>query len=288
MRREKHEGPSIEGPSDIVDDPCSVVQEALFARERDIRGHDQQRLPAMVEGRADGERLGNVGHAEAVHRKIERSGNRERRRREHGGAVRVDHRPAQHAPEVRLRNVKGERPVTVAIEPHDVARSWIVQAAGDRRARARQLPHGVLQLGELVLVATRPAQTLGREGDPRDRIGKALAGELDRKPALIARAQPGGDAYPVFRRSADRHEKRAERREDFTGALERSLHFQAASLSRIAARRVAQRRCHRDRVRDALKIAPQVWLRELEPERARGDVLEAVRLVDDEVFGLRE
>src|SRR5207245_7753388 len=110
----------------------------------------------------------------------------------------------------------------------------------------------------------------------------------DRTPALVAGAQPGGDADSIFRRSAHRHEKRAEGREDLTRTLERPLHFQAASLGGTAARRVAQRRCHRDRVRDPLKIPPQVWLRELKTECVRGDVLEAVRRVDHEMFGLWE
>src|SRR5881397_3848959 len=146
---------------------------------------------------------------------------------------------ADLATEMRLRDVKSERAVVVTLEPHDVARARSVQPARDRRARAGELTHRGLELGELVFVAAEIADPFRCERDARDRIRKPLAGELDREPAVIARTQTRGDAHALLRRPGDRYEERPERIEHLGRALERALDLGADPLGWIGPRRIA-------------------------------------------------
>ena len=132
-----------------------------------------------------------------------------------------------------------ESAVVVALEPHDVARTRIVQTSRDRPACGGELTHAGLELGELVLVAAEVPDPLRREPDACDRIRKPLPGELDRKPAVVARAQTGGDARPLLRRPGDRHQKGAERIEHLGRAFERALDIGAEPLGGIGTSRVA-------------------------------------------------
>src|SRR5205814_5756556 len=125
--------------------------------------------------------------------------------------MRVHDRPPDHTAEVRLGDVQRESAVIVALEPDDVARARVVQPARDRGARGGELTHRGLELVELILVAAEIPDPFRRERDPRDRVREPLAGELDRKPAVVARAQTGGDSHALLGRSGDRHEESAER-----------------------------------------------------------------------------
>ena len=59
----------------------------------------------MIERRADGKRLGQVGDAEAIEREVERARDREGRGREDHRAMRVDECPPDHSAEMRLRDI---------------------------------------------------------------------------------------------------------------------------------------------------------------------------------------
>ena len=199
--------------------------------------------------------------------------------------MRVDERPPDHAPQMRLRHVEGERAVAIAVEPHDVARARLVQAACYRRSRGRDVTHRRHQLRELVLVPTLAGEAVRAEGDARERVGEALAGELDREPPLIARADSRGHTDPLLGGRADRREQRGERSEHLVGPRERALDHRADPLRGFGAQRIAESARHRERVRDAGEIAAESRLRELEPKGAGRDVLEPVGLIDDDALG---
>src|SRR2546426_10265472 len=173
---------------------------------------------------------------------------------------------ADLATEMRLRDVKSERAVVVTLEPHDVARAGIVQPSGDRAARAGELAHRGLELGQLIFVAAEVSNAFRGERDARDRVREPFAGELHREPALVARAQTRGDACPLLRWSGDRDEERGERAEDLVRTFERALHFGPDAFGGLRARRIAQGRGDREGVPDALEVAAQAGLVELEPK----------------------
>src|SRR5207237_6922058 len=144
--------------------------------------------------------------------------------------MRVDERAPDDAAEMRLRDIQRKRAVVVAFEPDDVAETRIVQASRDRRARAGKLAHRGLELGELVFVAAEVADPFRRERDPRDRVGEPLPRELDRQPAVVARAHARGYSYAVLGGPGDRHEQRPERIEHLRRPFERALDVGADAL----------------------------------------------------------
>ena len=99
---------------------------------------------------------------------------------------------------MRLGDMEHERAIVIAIDPHDVVVTRFVHPAVDRVARGGDIGHRGRQLGQLVFIASQPREALGAEADARERIGEPLAGELDGKPAVVARAQSRGNANSVL------------------------------------------------------------------------------------------
>ena len=163
-----------------------------------------------------------------------------------------------------------------------------MQASRDRRARAGKLAHRGLELGELVFVAAEVADPFRRERDPRDRVGEPLPRELDRQPAVVARAHARGYSYAVLGGPGDRHEQRPERIEHLRRPFERALDVGADALGGFRSSWIAKGRRHRQRMRDALQVAAQAGLVQLEPEGIGRDIFESVRLVDHDMVGLRQ
>src|SRR5207245_5049269 len=130
--------------------------------------------------------------------------------------------------------------------------------------------------------------TLRRERDAGDRASQPLTSQLDREPTLVARAQSGRDPHALLWWTGMGHQQRTERIEHLGRPLESALDLPANALRRTRPHRIAERRGDRDRMRDALEIPTQARLVQLESERVGRDILESVRLVDDEVFGLRQ
>ena len=71
MRGEEHERSSVQRPSDVLDQPCRLLDEPLVAGEHDVYREHQERLAPMVERRTDRERLGDIGDPEPVEREVE-------------------------------------------------------------------------------------------------------------------------------------------------------------------------------------------------------------------------
>src|SRR2546422_7071633 len=125
---------------------------------------------------------------------------------------------------------------------------------------------------------------LGRDRDPGQRVAQTLGCELDREPALVARAHAGRDAELVLG-GAERLEHRREGREDLTTALVRRRDL-ATDLLADERALVAERSRDRGRVRDALERAAEGAILEREAEGVGRDVLKAMRLVHHEVVRL--
>ena len=72
MRGEEHERSSVQRPSDVLDQPCRLFDEPIFAGELDVDWEQQERLALMVEWRTDRERLGcDLADAEPIEGKVE-------------------------------------------------------------------------------------------------------------------------------------------------------------------------------------------------------------------------
>ena len=94
--------------------------------------------------------------------------------------MRVDQGLADHAAQVRLGDVERESAVVLPLEPNDVTQARFVETPRDGAMRGGELAHRRLELGELVLVASEVADSLGGDSDPQDRVAETFAGELHR------------------------------------------------------------------------------------------------------------
>ena len=120
-----------------------------------------------------------------------------------------------------------------------------MQTARDRCACGGELAHRGLQLGELVLVAAEVLDPFRGERNARDRVREAFAGQLDRKPAVVARAQTRGDAHAFFRWTGDRQQQRAEGIEHLRRPFQRALDVGANAFGGLRPGWIAKGRGHR-------------------------------------------
>src|SRR5205814_10145942 len=109
---------------------------------------------------------------------------------------------------------------------------------GVYRPDGSDVTHRGNQLSELFLFPTLAGESVRAEGDARERVGEALAGELDREPPLIARADSRGHTDPLLGGRADRREQRGERSEHLVGPRERALDLCADPLRGFGAQRI--------------------------------------------------
>ena len=286
MSGEEGERTTVERPADLADRLCRFLRERRLGRERAVVGHDQDRLLVVAERRAERARVADVGEPEALEREGERARHRERRRGEHGRAPRRDEPAAERIAEIRRRDAQRDRATRRALDPYDVAGPRLVDAAPERELHGAEVGERGREIRLVVLVGRQRAETLGRDRDPGERVAQTLGCELDREPALVARAHAGRDAEPVLG-GPERLEDRGKRGEDLTATLVRRRDL-ATDLLADERALVAERRRDRGRVRDALERAAEGAILEREAERVGRDVLEAMRLVHHEVLRLGE